>query len=138
MLDAIAQSGGRYKGIAVVAHDTSLERLADLKRQGIVGVAFNLPFFEEGYYAGTEPLLERLRALDLFLQIQVEADGLLGILPMLEASGVRGRHSGGNSRGFRPCWIWGGASGRSSNCPATSSFPIVRIPSRMSRPLLRL
>ena len=89
MLDAIAQSGGRYKGIAVVAHDTSLERLAELKRLGIVGVAFNLPFFEPGYYAGTEPLLERLRALDLFLQIQVEADGLLGIWPLLEASGVR-------------------------------------------------
>lgn len=89
MLSAIAESRGRYKGVAVVPHDVPTEDLQRLKSQGIVGVAFNLPFFPRGYYAGTEALLEKLAALDMFLQVQVEGDMLLDILPMLKASEVR-------------------------------------------------
>ena len=89
MLAAIAASGGRYRGVAVVPHDISIEALADLKAQGIVGVAFNLPFFRRGHYAGTEALLEKLHALGMILQVQVEGDMLLDILPMLTASPVQ-------------------------------------------------
>lgn len=89
LLAAIAESEGRYRGIAVVDPDIPTAALRDLKDQGIVGIAFNLPFFPCGYYAGTEALLDRLEALDMFLQIQVEGDSLLEILPMLTASGVK-------------------------------------------------
>jgi predicted TIM-barrel fold metal-dependent hydrolase len=89
LLNAIASSEGRYKGVAVVAHDITLAELAALKAQGIIGVAFNVPFHGVPYYLGTAPLLAKLVALDMFLQIQVERDQLLGLLPLIEASPVR-------------------------------------------------
>lgn len=89
LLDAIARSQGRWKGIAVVPLDTSIETLADLKARGIVGVAFNLPFFERGYYAGCADLIAKLAELDMFLQVQVSGDLIFDILPILQASKVR-------------------------------------------------
>jgi predicted TIM-barrel fold metal-dependent hydrolase len=46
MLNAIAESRGRFKGIAVVAHDINLADLRLLRSSGILGVAFNLPFYD--------------------------------------------------------------------------------------------
>jgi predicted TIM-barrel fold metal-dependent hydrolase len=89
MLAAIAQSEGRYRGVAVVANDASLDELAELKAQGVVGVAFNLPFFGTEFYLGTQRLIERLAALDLFLQIQVEGGQLVAFLPTLGDAPVR-------------------------------------------------
>src|SRR4051795_2501260 len=37
LLDAIARSGGRFKGISVVEHDIELDELKRLKEAGIVG-----------------------------------------------------------------------------------------------------
>ena len=48
-----------------------------------------MPFHGADYYRDTAPLLEKLVALDLFLQIQVENDQLLSLLPLIEKSGVR-------------------------------------------------
>jgi predicted TIM-barrel fold metal-dependent hydrolase len=89
MLAAIAASGGRYRGVAVVEHGASIEELAELKAQGIVGVAFNVPFHGIDHYLGADALVARLAELDLFLQIQVEGDQLLALLPMIERSTVR-------------------------------------------------
>jgi predicted TIM-barrel fold metal-dependent hydrolase len=89
LLDAIAGSEGRFKGIAVVPHDVSPAELARLKSLGIVGVAFNLPFYSVSYYLGTEALLAKLSEIDMFLQIQVHEDQLLGFLPLIERSRVR-------------------------------------------------
>ena len=89
MLAAIAGSAGRFKGVAVVPHDISLDGLASLKGQGIVGVAFNLPFYSLAHYLGTEALLAKLTELDMFLQLQFHEDQLLGILPLIEQSKVR-------------------------------------------------
>lgn len=91
MLSAIAASGGRYKGVAVVPFDIGLDALAQLKAKGIVGVAFNLPFHGSGYYLGpqTPDLLGRLVELDMFLQIQVHEQQLLDLLPLIENSRVR-------------------------------------------------
>ena len=89
LLDAIARSAGAFKGIAVVANDCPLHELQDLKAQGVVGVAFNPSLMGFDFYAGIEPLLERLRQLDLWAQFQVEGDGLLPFLPMLSRVGVR-------------------------------------------------
>jgi predicted TIM-barrel fold metal-dependent hydrolase len=60
-----------------------------LKAQGVVGVAFNLPFFADHYYARTEGLVEKLVEQDLFLQIQVHQEQLLTLLQMLERSPVK-------------------------------------------------
>jgi len=81
LLAAIAGSGGRFRGIAVVPPDATLDQLAALKAEGIVGVAFNLAFHGPDHYRGTEALIARLAELDLILQLQVERDQLLDFLP---------------------------------------------------------
>src|SRR5437660_966947 len=45
MLDTIARGNGRFKGIAVVANDITLDELQALKQQGVVGVAWNVTFY---------------------------------------------------------------------------------------------
>lgn len=89
LLDAIARSGGRFKGIAVLPNEVEVSALEQLKAAGIVGVAFNVALYGVAYYAGTERLLAKLAALDLFIQIQVEHDQLIPLVPMLEGSGAR-------------------------------------------------
>ncbi len=88
LLDAIAQGAGRFKGIAVLADDTSSERLQALQAQGIVGVAFNVSLHGCVYYQGIEPLLQRMAGLGLWAQFQVEADQLLDLMPMIERTQV--------------------------------------------------
>jgi predicted TIM-barrel fold metal-dependent hydrolase len=89
MLDAIERSNGRFKGIAIAAHDISLAGLMDLQRAGVIGVAFNLPFHSVEYYLDTAPLLQKLVELGMFLQIQVQDAQLLGILPLIARFPVR-------------------------------------------------
>jgi predicted TIM-barrel fold metal-dependent hydrolase len=89
LLDALTTSGGRFKGIAVVPNDIGLEALAHLKAQGVVGIAYNLPFFPPGQYDGTDDLLAKLAELDMCLQVQVHETQLLDLLPLLERSRVR-------------------------------------------------
>jgi len=89
LLDALALGAGRFKGVAVVDNDVGFGELERLKAAGIVGVAFNLPFHGTDYYRNTAALLERLVELNLFLQIQVEGDQLLSLLPLLQKSQVR-------------------------------------------------
>lgn len=89
MLDTIARDPVRYKGIAVVAHDATLDELGALKRAGIVGVACNVTYYGVDHYANVEPLLRKLVALDMFVDIQVEHAQLVPLLPVLMASGVR-------------------------------------------------
>ena len=89
MLDAIAHSEGRYKGIAVVPNGIQRDALELLRQQGVVGVAFNASLNGVDHYLECAPLLRELEALDMFLQIQVHGDQLLGLLPLLRSSGVR-------------------------------------------------
>jgi predicted TIM-barrel fold metal-dependent hydrolase len=88
LLDALALGAGRFKGVAVVDNDIGIRELERLKAAGIVGVAFNLPFHGTDYYRNTTALLEKLVELGLFLQIQFEADQLLGLLPLIDKSRV--------------------------------------------------
>jgi len=88
LLDAIARSAGRFKGIAVVDNDISLDALADLKSQGIVGVAFNPSFLCVYFYLSAGELLRKLSELDLLLQVQVEKDQLPALMPLLDGSDV--------------------------------------------------
>jgi predicted TIM-barrel fold metal-dependent hydrolase len=89
MLDTIARGAGRYKGIAVVANDTTLDELQALKRAGVVGVAWNVTHYGVDYYRDAEPLLGKLVALDMLVDIQVEHDQFVLMMPMLADSGVR-------------------------------------------------
>lgn len=89
MLDAIAHSEGRIKGIAVVPNDIQRDALEQLQQQGVVGVAFNASLNGVDNYLDCAPLVRALEELDMFLQIQVHGDQLLRLLPLLHSSGVR-------------------------------------------------
>ena len=89
LLDALARGEGRLKGIAVVSNDVEREELERLKAAGVVGVAFNATFNGTAYYADSAPLLAKLAALDLFVQVQVEHDQLVPLAPLLVRSGAR-------------------------------------------------
>jgi len=89
MLDTIARAPERYRGIAVVANDASVEQLRQLKTAGVLGVAWNVTFYGLDYYRDAAPLLEKLKTLDMFVDIQVEHDQLVSMLPMLMDSRAR-------------------------------------------------
>lgn len=89
LLDAIATGAGRYKGIAVVRNDASLAELQALKAAGVVGVALNPALLGVAAYLDAAPLLAKARALDLWVQVQVQGEQLIELRPLLEASGAK-------------------------------------------------
>jgi predicted TIM-barrel fold metal-dependent hydrolase len=89
LFDAIERSDGRFKGIAVVPLDIGTAELARLKARGIVGIAYNTTLLGVDHYLGSGDLLARLADLDMFLQIQLERDQLLGLTKLIERSSVR-------------------------------------------------
>jgi predicted TIM-barrel fold metal-dependent hydrolase len=89
LLDTIARGNGRYKGIAVVDNGTTFEQLAGLKNNGVVGVAWNATHYGVDHYRDGKQLLRGLADLDMFVDIQVEHDQLLSMLPLMRGSGVR-------------------------------------------------
>lgn len=86
LLDTLEQGSGRFRGVAVVENDVDISELERLKAAGVIGVAYNVPFHGADYYRDTAPLLEKLASLGLFLQIQVENDQLLDLLPLIDKS----------------------------------------------------
>ena len=89
MLDTLARGEGRYKGIAVVSNDAGVDELRALKARGVLGVAWNVTHYGVDYYKHAGPLLDKLTSLDMLLDIQVEHDQLIRMLPLLERSAVR-------------------------------------------------
>lgn len=89
LLDAIKHSAGRFKGVAVVRNDAGRAELQDLQAQGVVGVAMNVALLGVDFYRRTGALLERLRELGLWAQVQVQADQLVELQPMLAGSGAK-------------------------------------------------
>lgn len=89
MLDTIARGKGRYKGIAVVQNDATVEGLRKLEGEGVLGVAWNVTHYGIDYYRDAGPLIEKLAALDMFIDIQTEHDQLPRMLPLIARSGVR-------------------------------------------------
>jgi len=91
MLDGIAASGGRWKGVALVGHDATDAHLQALADGGVVGARFNTLFSGATSLEGPAGLrlLERIKNLGWFAQIYYHDDGLLTLLPILEAAGIR-------------------------------------------------
>jgi predicted TIM-barrel fold metal-dependent hydrolase len=89
MLDAVARSDGRLKGIAVVPNDIGIDALAGLQAQGVVGVAFNPSAWGLAHYRDAAPLVARLAELGLFLQLQTEQDQMLGLMEIIGDTPVR-------------------------------------------------
>ena len=135
LLDALADGGGRYRGMAVVPNATDRARLADLRAAGVVGVTINVALLGVDYYADAAPLLRHLEALDMIADVQVIDDQLPRLTAMLERSGVRvhvdhcGRPdptAGVDAPGFVELLRWG-ARGRAvvklSGCVKVSRAP---------------
>lgn len=91
MLDAIAASNGRFKGVALVGHDTSDAQLQQLADGGVVGARFNTLFAGGTSLQGPkgERLLARIKALGWFAQIYFHDDEVLKLLPILDKAGIR-------------------------------------------------
>jgi predicted TIM-barrel fold metal-dependent hydrolase len=89
MLSAIANGNGRFKGIAVIKNNASLGELQDLQAQGVIGIAMNAALLGVDFYTDIAPLLERLRDLGMWAQVQVQHDQLVHLSPMLAGSGAK-------------------------------------------------
>ncbi|MFF7707865.1 amidohydrolase family protein [Pseudomonas sp. NPDC007930] len=89
LLHALASGAGRFKGIAVVEHNTGLDALAALQAQGVVGVAFNPALEGVAVMNDAEPLFGRLAELGLFAQIQVQGDQLTELQWLLQRTRAR-------------------------------------------------
>ena len=91
MLNALAESGGRFKGIALAKADAPDRELAALAEQGVVGIRMNLmghgmkPLIEPG----AERLLAQVKEMQWFLQIHCQKDELAAAAPILRKAGVR-------------------------------------------------
>ena len=91
MLDGIAGSGERFKGIALVKPSIPDRELAALADAGVVGIRFNLAThgMREFNEPGAERLLARIKEMNWFLQIHCEKDELVEAAPIIRRSGVR-------------------------------------------------
>ena len=91
MLDAIAESKGRFKGMALVKPTISDRELASLQDGGVIGVRVNL--VGHGNRQLTEPgadrLFARMKEMGLILQVHFEKDNLVPAASLLRLSGVR-------------------------------------------------
>jgi predicted TIM-barrel fold metal-dependent hydrolase len=89
LLNALATGQGRFKGVAVVSPDITLDALATLQAQGVVGVAFNPALYGVASLDAADGLFGKLAELDLFAQIQVCEDQLLALRGLLERTSAR-------------------------------------------------
>ncbi|SDR50279.1 Predicted metal-dependent hydrolase, TIM-barrel fold [Paraburkholderia fungorum] len=89
MLDAIGQGGNRFKGIAVVDNDVSRATLVEMKRAGVVGVAFNPAMEGVEAMSDADSLFDTLADLDMFAQIQVIGDQLIALEPLIARTSTR-------------------------------------------------
>ena len=91
LLQALAASTGRFKGIALVRPGTGGRELAALADRGVVGIRFNLSThgMREFIEPGAERLLAQVKDMGWFLQIHCEKDQLVEAAPILRRAGVR-------------------------------------------------
>ncbi len=83
LLQAVREGGSRFKGIAKINHGISLDGLAELKAQGIIGAAVNPTFEGLDFYRPARALVEKLAEQDMFLDLQVQQQDFLMFLPWI-------------------------------------------------------
>jgi predicted TIM-barrel fold metal-dependent hydrolase len=91
LLNAIKESGGRFKGIALVNPQMSERELTALADQGVVGMRINPMFngLRELTEPGADRLLARVKEMNWFVQIHCEKNNLADAAPLLRKAGVR-------------------------------------------------
>lgn len=91
MLDAMARSHGRFKGIAVVAPQASDREMRSLKERGVVGVRLNLMRSDPEALSRPDAsrFLARVKGLGWFLQIYATGQLWCGIGRILRRSSAR-------------------------------------------------
>jgi predicted TIM-barrel fold metal-dependent hydrolase len=91
LLDAMARSQGRLKGIAVVRPEATEGELRALKEKGVVGIRLHLMRSDPA--ALTRPdagdFLARVKALGWFVEVYATGDLWAGVAPILRRSGAR-------------------------------------------------
>ena len=91
LLDAMARSQGRLKGIAVVRPQATDRELRALKEQGVVGIRLHLMRSDPS--ALTRPdaggFLAQVKALGWYVEVYATGDVWSGVAPILRRSGVR-------------------------------------------------
>lgn len=91
LLRSIAGSGGRFRGVALVAPGTTERELRDLADGGIVGIRINLSTdgMRDLVVPGADRLLAQVREMGWFVQVHCEHDELAEAAPILRRAGVR-------------------------------------------------
>jgi predicted TIM-barrel fold metal-dependent hydrolase len=91
MLDAIAASPDRFKGIAVIRSDTADSEIRRLSERGVVGIRFNLVTYDRGMLQepGITRFLTRLKEHGWFVQIYAEDNQWTELAPLLGGSGIK-------------------------------------------------
>ena len=89
LIDVLARGEGRFRGMAIVANDVSRRELERLRALRIGGVTFNAALLGVEYYSKAAGLLAELAELGMFVDLQVQADQLVDMLPLLEATDAR-------------------------------------------------
>ena len=89
LLHALAVGQGRFKGVAVVDPGITLDALAALQAQGVVGAAFNPALYGVASLDAVDGLFGKLAELDLFAQVQVCEDQLLALRGLLQRTSAR-------------------------------------------------
>ncbi len=91
LLDAMAATPGRCKGIAVVDPEAPDRELAALHEAGVVGVRFNLVSYDPDALRrpGTGRFLDRIRALGWYAQVYADDAQWPGVASILRRSGVK-------------------------------------------------
>ena len=89
LLDAIARSNGRFKGLAVVDNQICRSRARTAAGQRHHRHHHAGRTARGGPLRGTEKLLHQLAELQMFVDVQVQGDQLVEMAPLLEPSGVR-------------------------------------------------
>lgn len=90
LLEVLQRFRGRFKGVAVVAHDTPEPEFDRMAEAGVVGLRFNLnfPASPSLYAPGAKRTLRLARERGWFAQVHYEGDTILEALPVLRRAGL--------------------------------------------------
>ena len=92
LLDFLDRGDGRFKGVAVVDNHISRDDLVKLRERGIVGTTMQAALLGVDAFRDTGPLLRDLAELDMFADVQVQADQLVVALARADDGEVVALH----------------------------------------------